>query len=112
MMHTNTWTFILLFLLSILFVEVSGSPLVPVRTKGEYIDQPIGLDVENPRFGWVLEAKRESVFGQKQTAYRIIVASTVEKIDRKSTRLNSSHVAISYAVFCLKKRTHSKHGLP
>src|SRR5690625_6251695 len=26
-------------------------------------------------------------------------------IDRKSTRLNSSHVAISYAVFCLKKKT-------
>src|SRR5690625_5616753 len=28
--------------------------------------------------------------------------------DRKSTRLNSSHVAISYAVFCLKKK--SKHN--
>src|SRR5207253_8114188 len=27
--------------------------------------------------------------------------------DRKSTRLNSSHVAISYAVFCLKKKTLS-----
>src|SRR5437870_6594907 len=27
--------------------------------------------------------------------------------DRKSTRLNSSHVAISYAVFCLKKKTSS-----
>src|SRR5439155_3424073 len=27
--------------------------------------------------------------------------------DRKSTRLNSSHVAISYAVFCLKKKTPS-----
>src|SRR5690625_5422859 len=27
------------------------------------------------------------------------------KKDRKSTRLNSSHVAISYAVFCLKKKT-------
>src|SRR5439155_8975590 len=27
-----------------------------------------------------------------------------EKVDRKSTRLNSSHVAISYAVFCLKKK--------
>src|SRR5690625_6676415 len=25
-------------------------------------------------------------------------------VDRKSTRLNSSHVAISYAVFCLKKK--------
>src|SRR5690625_6175274 len=27
-------------------------------------------------------------------------------IDRKSTRLNSSHVAISYAVFCLKKKNN------
>src|SRR3954469_26079258 len=27
-------------------------------------------------------------------------------IDRKSTRLNSSHVEISYAVFCLKKKNH------
>src|SRR5690625_7032838 len=27
-----------------------------------------------------------------------------DKQDRKSTRLNSSHVAISYAVFCLKKK--------
>src|SRR5690625_6029446 len=29
--------------------------------------------------------------------------------DRKSTRLNSSHVAISYAVFCLKKKNKIKH---
>src|SRR5690625_5767635 len=29
----------------------------------------------------------------------------LESGDRKSTRLNSSHVAISYAVFCLKKKT-------
>src|SRR5207253_1121138 len=28
-----------------------------------------------------------------------------DRRDRKSTRLNSSHVAISYAVFCLKKKT-------
>src|SRR5690625_7106346 len=27
-------------------------------------------------------------------------------LDRKSTRLNSSHVAISYAVFCLKKKKY------
>src|SRR5690625_5349371 len=30
--------------------------------------------------------------------------------DRKSTRLNSSHVAISYAVFCLKKKKNSYVG--
>src|SRR5207249_11353069 len=29
---------------------------------------------------------------------------TVYAVDRKSTRLNSSHVSISYAVFCLKKK--------
>src|SRR3712207_7754662 len=29
--------------------------------------------------------------------------------DRKSTRLNSSHANISYAVFCLKKKKHDKH---
>src|SRR5207249_7638496 len=30
-----------------------------------------------------------------------------QRRDRKSTRLNSSHVSISYAVFCLKKKTKS-----
>src|SRR2546426_4054997 len=29
--------------------------------------------------------------------------------DRKSTRLNSSHLVISYAVFCLKKKKKKKH---
>src|SRR3712207_7739834 len=31
------------------------------------------------------------------------------RIDRKSTRLNSSHANISYAVFCLKKKTTPAH---
>src|SRR3990167_4483745 len=34
---------------------------------------------------------------------QIIDAVAAEKVDRKSTRLNSSHSQISYAVFCLKK---------
>src|SRR5438034_6254406 len=32
----------------------------------------------------------------------------VHLIDRKSTRLNSSHTVISYAVFCLKKKNYNK----
>src|SRR5690606_39824837 len=32
------------------------------------------------------------------------IGYTVLSVDRKSTRLNSSHVKISYAVFCLKKK--------
>src|SRR5690606_41689063 len=33
------------------------------------------------------------------------IAAFAAALDRKSTRLNSSHVKISYAVFCLKKKT-------
>src|SRR2546430_6626282 len=40
-----------------------------------------------------------------RTAERMHVTPTVDHIDRKSTRLNSSHSQISYAVFCLKKKT-------
>src|SRR5437660_7678174 len=35
-------------------------------------------------------------------------ARSFSRRDRKSTRLNSSHVAISYAVFCLKKKKKNK----
>src|SRR2546426_1298998 len=35
-------------------------------------------------------------------------ADEIVPLDRKSTRLNSSHLVISYAVFCLKKKKHRK----
>src|SRR5690625_5600171 len=37
-----------------------------------------------------------------------VLSQDVRTEDRKSTRLNSSHVAISYAVFCLKKKTNEE----
>src|SRR5437667_6362315 len=36
-------------------------------------------------------------------------AELLEQLDRKSTRLNSSHITISYAVFCLKKKRGTSH---
>src|SRR2546426_8177513 len=44
-----------------------------------------------------------------------IPSRAARRADRKSTRLNSSHLVISYAVFCLKKkkeRNNSAHGMP
>src|SRR5690625_6155801 len=46
-----------------------------------------------------------------ETSFLNLTKDTVDIVrqvdqDRKSTRLNSSHVAISYAVFCLKKKTN------
>src|SRR5688572_32403637 len=39
-----------------------------------------------------------------ETVLRVIPESDPLRVDRKSTRLNSSHSQISYAVFCLKKK--------
>src|SRR5438034_2129495 len=42
----------------------------------------------------------------KQTVENI--GQRIRQLDRKSTRLNSSHTVISYAVFCLKKKKKSE----
>src|SRR5690625_6598166 len=70
----------------------------------------IGLTQSRPE---LIERTVESLAGAKNAmvhlynacapAFRRIVFDMTPAEDRKSTRLNSSHVAISYAVFCLKK---------
>src|SRR5690606_11613829 len=78
----------------------------------------IGLDI-GPRFlssfknnGIVLNLLSTTVvllgFGM---AILLSFIYSIDVEDRKSTRLNSSHVKISYAVFCLKKKTETHQGL-
>src|SRR6266850_5447037 len=40
--------------------------------------------------------------------HRERILDELPQVDRKSTRLNSSHLVISYAVFCLKKKNQTK----
>src|SRR5690554_7576518 len=54
--------------------------------------------------GGVARKTRESIILCEAAGYDFI-------LDRKSTRLNSSHVRISYAVFCLKKKIQIKRCL-
>src|SRR5256885_8121932 len=50
-------------------------------------------------------------FGEPGTAdIDNLYARIGDSADRKSTRLNSSHLVISYAVFCLKKKKPTPHG--
>src|SRR3712207_8587274 len=42
----------------------------------------------------------------------LLVIDGIGGLDRKSTRLNSSHANISYAVFCLKKKQNSPYPHP
>src|SRR5437870_9135035 len=59
---------------------------------------------------------RSCPFGRGHSFQVSVVAPLIQTemvlpLDRKSTRLNSSHVAISYAVFCLKKKRPSPREL-
>src|SRR3712207_7797432 len=55
--------------------------------------------------GYVQDALKEYV--EATATYRAVRGEALPT-DRKSTRLNSSHANISYAVFCLKKKTKTK----
>src|SRR5688572_31435373 len=63
---------------------------------------------------WQMDEAAERLIGAGQIKPVIIVGiyntpdRTPEFTDRKSTRLNSSHSQISYAVFCLKKKKNTK----
>src|SRR5690349_24167797 len=65
-----------------------------VRITGQLVDAASSSHLWADKF----DGSLEDVFGLQD---RIT--------DRKSTRLNSSHVEISYAVFCLKKKKIKKH---
>src|SRR5256885_8832437 len=50
--------------------------------------------------------------GERTTPiFNFIQRLEYDSLDRKSTRLNSSHLVISYAVFCLKKKTRCNRDL-
>src|SRR5947209_17232973 len=59
--------------------------------------------------GW--HRRRRIRFSARQLANAGRASATRRARDRKSTRLNSSHANISYAVFCLKKKKKKKKNL-
>src|SRR3712207_7791672 len=57
------------------------------------------------RGGFRRDGRREKVLADG--VHAVPALRDAQGRDRKSTRLNSSHANISYAVFCLKKKKHS-----
>src|ERR1035438_10553510 len=77
--------------------EVPAHQYLAVRLDRQRIDDSVRVGVETvARGGCGLSLERHAGCSQQR------------KTDRKSTRLNSSHLGISYAVFCLKKRKETK----
>src|SRR5690625_6433995 len=62
------------------------------------------VEDEQPDFGLIDLADVAALPGVGRKLQNLARRSKAKRQDRKSTRLNSSHVAISYAVFCLKKK--------
>src|SRR2546426_334887 len=76
------------------------STLFPYTTLFRSDDANLRLAILSIPVGAGLQAQlRELVFRLLRLPARLLLV-----LDRKSTRLNSSHLVISYAVFCLKKK--------
>src|SRR5690625_6355218 len=84
-----------------------------------YIEQQhADLSIEQPKATITMETTPSQLTIDQMAAWEQMnlksTRKTIEEFaqDRKSTRLNSSHVAISYAVFCLKKKKETSNWYP
>src|SRR5437868_12380041 len=101
------------------FVEKFGTPTEPqeegwphiLSGRSTLIAAPTGSGKTLAAFlACIDRLVRKAVTGQLENKIEVVYVSPLKALgndiqtDRKSTRLNSSHVSISYAVFCLKKK--------
>src|SRR3712207_7370681 len=84
------------------------STLFPYTTlfRSDHVDVDLGVGEDAEDLRGLTGPVRHPVDGD--LAFGAVVRDARDDRDRKSTRLNSSHANISYAVFCLKKKKKSK----
>src|SRR5437764_9285742 len=92
-------------------LEVRVLPSFPTRRSSDLEAGPLGEELRQPGRGEVEPRQAVRAVAQVEAPVEregradVGEAGVREEQDRKSTRLNSSHRCISYAVFCLKKKT-------
>src|SRR5687768_18061135 len=91
--------------------EIAVARNVLERNLWDLLATPLAYDQTAPK-GFLIATKFvTSVFGSSDYALRLFpLLCSLAALDRKSTRLNSSHGYISYAVFCLKKKITSPNN--
>src|SRR2546426_8672836 len=94
--------FFLFFFFFLMIRRPPRSTLFPYTTLFRSVDLPEAVVLA----GLSLAAKREL---PRPGVRHEILRRIQHASDRKSTRLNSSHLVISYAVFCLKKKKKKKY---
>src|SRR5690606_40950307 len=101
---------LLSWIAAVVFIPYLGDKLLPDPRPHD--DGGVAHDPYDTRFyrrfrGWL-----ELCLRWRRTVIVVTALAFVASLDRKSTRLNSSHVKISYAVFCLKKKKILRNQLP
>src|SRR5690625_5873779 len=95
-----------------LAAEIRSFLVREVSKTGGHLGPNLGVVELTIALHRVFQSPRDRIVfdtGHQAYVHKLLTGRTdfanLRKRDRKSTRLNSSHVAISYAVFCLKKKT-------
>src|SRR5439155_22724893 len=100
LIHTSTTQFYALSLHDALPISIAAQAVLPYHC-GHWLEPPV-LVLNGVLIAWI-----SAGFWMALMGFWVLVRGGDQHAvqqDRKSTRLNSSHVAISYAVFCLKKK--------
>src|SRR5690606_41321146 len=92
-----------LFPYTTLFRSVQFHPEVVHTPRGAAIYRNFTHGIAGLSGDWTMAAFKEESIARIRA--QVGKGRVICGLDRKSTRLNSSHVKISYAVFCLKKKT-------
>src|SRR2546427_5767619 len=99
-------------------VEVarSAAPSTPILALDTSEWEQVGVAYKPGRLPILAECSRddgtsESLLRQEVDEFIELIGDATPDGDRKSTRLNSSHSQISYAVFCLKKKNKKYHSM-
>src|SRR4051794_16010 len=59
-----------------------SSVLEPINLRVESLSTPVGIESDRPRFSWTFEATDPNARAMSQTAYRVIVASSAELLNK------------------------------
>lgn len=72
-----------------------GSSLCPQQLRCEYLVDPVGIDVRIPRLSWKVVATSKDARSLKQTAYQVLVASSLDSLSRNKGDLWDSGKVMS-----------------
>src|SRR5689334_23895146 len=97
-----------LFLFFLMIRRPPRSTLFPYTTLFRSLEEHVFASPDPELLRMILSLKRDIASLRRVVQpQRDVVGRLARREDRKRTRLNSSHSYISYAVFCLKKKTNN-----